>query len=145
MDTLTIILIAVGVIALLALIFFLVLSPKRRAERRLVEQRDQAAGHHREIASDRHQHATLAEQKAEEARLEASRAEQQAQMAREEANVHEGRADLHEQGLADHELEDGPDGDDRTSADDRNSNANGRFRTDEVQQSPSGPTPPPRG
>ncbi|MEA2123722.1 MAG: hypothetical protein QOI80_504 [Solirubrobacteraceae bacterium] len=110
MSTIAIVLIAIAVVALLAVLYFALWSPKRRAEKRLAAEREQAADRHRELASERHSRASVAEQQAEEARLQATRAEQQAQLAREEASVHEGQADLHEQGLADHELETaGPD------------------------------------
>lgn len=105
MTTIGIILIIVAVLAVLAIVYFAVLSPKRRAEKRLIAEREQAADRHRDLASERHSHASVAEQKAEEAKVKAQRAEQEADMARTEASVHEGRADLHEQGLADHELE----------------------------------------
>ncbi|MEJ7893011.1 MAG: hypothetical protein WKF94_10250 [Solirubrobacteraceae bacterium] len=111
MSTLAIVLIAVAVIALLAIVFATVLSPKRRAEKKLGAEREHAASHHREVASERHSRASVADQHAEEARLKAESAQQEADMARQEASDHEGRADLHEQGLADHELESGPDRD----------------------------------
>lgn len=153
MTTLTIILIAVAVLALLAVLYFAVLSPSRKAKKRLAAEREQAAGHHREVASERQSQASVAEQRAEEAKLEASRAEQQAQLAREEASVHEGRADLHEQGLADHELETGSSDEDaapidRSHPDDRQppvdpstNGAGGLTPGDERQATP----PPQRG
>jgi FtsZ-interacting cell division protein ZipA len=104
-STIAIVLIAIGVIALLAVLYFALWSPQRRAEKRLAAERERAAGRHRELASERHSRASVAEQQAEEARLQATRAEQEAQLAREEASVHEGQADLHDQGLADHQLE----------------------------------------
>ncbi len=108
MTTVGIILIIVAVLAVLAILYFAVFSPKKRAEKRLRAEREQAAEHHREVASEKHSHASVAEQKAEEARVQAQRAQQEAELARKEATVHEGRADLHEQGLADHELENAP-------------------------------------
>jgi FtsZ-interacting cell division protein ZipA len=128
-STIAIVLIAIGVIALLAVLYFALWSPKRREEKRLRAERERAAERHRELAGERQQHASIAEQRAEEARLQATRAEQEAQMAREEATVHEGRADLHEQGLADDELETaGPD-EETTQLDrpDDLSDRNGRF------------------
>jgi FtsZ-interacting cell division protein ZipA len=104
-STAAIVLIAVGAVLLIGLIAWaLVLSPRRREQRRLEQARSQAADHHRERAATRHTEASVAEQRAEEARLEAVRAKQDAELAREEASVHEGRADLHEQGLADDDL-----------------------------------------
>jgi hypothetical protein len=100
-----IILIVVAVLAVLAILYFAVFSPKKRAEKRLIAERERAAERHREVASERHSRASIAEQKAEEAKVQAQRAEQEAELARNEATVHEGRADLHDQGLADHELE----------------------------------------
>lgn len=104
MSTLAIIAIVVGAIVLLAILWFAVMSPRRREERRLNAERTQAAERHREIASARSEHASVAEQQAAEARLQAERAEREAQLARQEAEVHEGRAGLHEEGRLDHEL-----------------------------------------
>jgi septal ring factor EnvC (AmiA/AmiB activator) len=115
-STLAIVLIAVGVVALLAILYFTVLSSRRREQRRLNAQRTEAAERHREIASQRNEHATVAEQQAAEARLQAERAEREAQLARQEAEVHEGRAGLHEEGRLDHELTAEPD-DDTTAID----------------------------
>lgn len=107
MSTIGIILIVIAVLAVLAIAYFAAFSPKRRAEKRLRGEREQAATRHRELASEREHHASIAEQKAEEAKVQAQRAEHDARIARDEAGLHEGRADLHDQGLADHELESG--------------------------------------
>ena len=85
MSTLAIVLIAVAVIALLAIIFATVLSPKRRAEKKLGAEREHAASHHREVASERHSRASVADQHAEEARVKAERAQHEADLARQEA------------------------------------------------------------
>jgi FtsZ-interacting cell division protein ZipA len=103
MSTTAIVLIAIGVVALLAILFF-ALSRSRSEEKRLRAAREQAASRHREVASQRHSHASVVEQRAEEARLKAERAQQEAELARREAQLHEGRAELHEQGELDHEL-----------------------------------------
>lgn len=123
-----IILIVVALIVVGAVVYFAVLSPKRKAERRLIAEREQAADRHREVASERHQRASVAEQKAEEAKLEAKRAERDAEAARDDASVHEGRADMHDQGLADHELESGPGSSESTG--DRPATPAGRSSTD---------------
>jgi FtsZ-interacting cell division protein ZipA len=121
MSTGAIIAIAVGAVLLIGLIIYaVVLSPKRREQRRLEQARTEAAERHREHASTRHTEASIAEQRAEEAKLKAQRAEHEAELARKEATLHEGRADLHEQGLADDELQTDSDGDgrfDRTATD----------------------------
>jgi len=86
------VIIAVILIAILA-----VAMPRMRArseERRLNKRRGQAAEGHREVADQRMERARLAEA--------------QAQRERAEAELHQSRAQMHEQGLADDELEDAP-------------------------------------
>jgi chromatin segregation and condensation protein Rec8/ScpA/Scc1 (kleisin family) len=86
--------VAIVVAAVLLLIVFAVLLPRMRAraeERRIASRRDEVAGAHREEAST---YAARAEY-----------AEREAQRERAEADLHEARARLHEQGLADDELD----------------------------------------
>ena len=131
MDPVVIAIIVVAALAVLALLWATVLNPRKRAERRLREERRHAAEHHREEAEQRKQRATVAEQRAEEARLHAERAAQEARLEREHASLHENRADMTERGLADDELQGGEysvrdrngsmadrDGDGRIDADD---------------------------
>src|SRR3954465_2064056 len=91
MTTGAIIAIVVIAILLIALIAFVV--PRMRArsrERQIVRRREEVAGAHRAVASER-----LAE---------ADRAEREARAQRAEAGLHESRAALHEEGLADDDL-----------------------------------------
>ncbi len=69
----------------------------RGRERKLDERRDQVVTAHREEAADRERQAEVAEQRARVAEQEAQRERAAAQARKEEAN-------LHERGLADHEL-----------------------------------------
>jgi hypothetical protein len=109
--------IVIVVIAILALILAMVVMPRARArarERELENHREEVAGAHRDHAQQR-----LA--KAEVAEHEAARE-------RAEAELHESRARLHEQGLADDDLDTERDrltegGNIRSEGD--------RFRTDE--------------
>lgn len=101
MDTGLIIAIVVAVIIIIAL---LVLLPKMRgtarrkqAERELHSRRERVADEHRSAAAERESRAEMAEQKAR-------MAEQAAQRERAEANLSSERADMHERGMADHEL-----------------------------------------
>jgi FtsZ-interacting cell division protein ZipA len=96
-----IVIVAVVVIALIAL---LVALPRMRQraqirgrERRLDERRDQVVTSHREEAAHRERRADVAEQRARVA-------EQEAQRERAAASAREEQANLHERGLADHEL-----------------------------------------
>ena len=91
MSTGAIVAIAVAVVVVLALLF--VLLPRmraRRAQRRLIGEREHAAEAHRTEAEHRTARARLAEREAERQRAE--------------AQLHETRAELHERGLADEEL-----------------------------------------
>jgi multidrug efflux pump subunit AcrA (membrane-fusion protein) len=93
MSTGTIIAIVVIALIILAVIAFVV--PRMRAnsrERQIARRREEVAGAHREVAEER---MTRAEQ-----------AERVARAERAEAEMHASRADLHEQGLADDELDD---------------------------------------
>src|SRR4051794_25141232 len=105
MDPVVIVIIVVAVLIVLAILAMTVFNPRKRAERRLRQERQRAAEHHRSEAEQRKQRATVAEQRAEEARLHAERAAQEARLEREHASLHENRADLTERGLADDELD----------------------------------------
>jgi hypothetical protein len=86
--------IAIVVIALVVLAVFAVILPRSRArsrERQVARRREEVAGAHREVAEERLSRAQQAERIA--------RAE------RAEAELHESRAALHEEGLADDELD----------------------------------------
>jgi Flp pilus assembly protein TadB len=86
--------IAIVVIAIIVLVLLAFVMPRARAkkrERELVRRRDEVATAHREHAEDR--------------AARAEYAEQQAARERAEADLHETRAHMHEQGLADDELE----------------------------------------
>ena len=109
--------IVIVVIAVVALIAAMVVMPRMRAraqERELQHHREEVAGAHRDHAQQRQAKADIAEQ--------------QAARERAEAELHETRARLHEQGLADDELDTErerltPDGNMRTEGE--------RFNTDE--------------
>jgi ABC-type siderophore export system fused ATPase/permease subunit len=95
MSTGTIVAIVIIAVILIAILAFVM--PRMRArseERRLNKRRGRAAEGHRE----------LAEHRTERARM----AEAQAQRERAEAELHQSRAQMHEQGLADDELDDAP-------------------------------------
>jgi septal ring factor EnvC (AmiA/AmiB activator) len=104
MDPVVIVIIVVAVLIVLAILAMTVFNPRKRAERRLRQERQRAAEHHRSEAEERKERATVADQRAEEARLHAERAAQEARLEREHASLHENRADLTERGLADDEL-----------------------------------------
>lgn len=87
--------IAIVVIALVLLAVVAVVLPRARArarEREINRRRQEVAGAHREVAEDR--------------MARAQRAENVARAERAEAEMHASRAELHEQGLADDDLED---------------------------------------
>jgi predicted Holliday junction resolvase-like endonuclease len=87
--------IAIVVVAIVLIALFAVVLPRMRArsrERQVMRRREEVAGAHREVASER-----LAA---------ADRAEREARAQRAEAELHESRAALHEEGMADDELAD---------------------------------------
>ena len=89
--------VAIVIIAVILLAIFAVVLPRMRArseERKLNKARGQAAEGHRAVADERMQRARLAER--------------QAQRERAEAELHQSRAEMHEQGLADDQLEEAP-------------------------------------
>ncbi len=93
MTTGAIIAIVVAAIVIVALLAFVL--PRMRGhkrEREIARRREQVAGAHREVARER-----LAD---------AERAEREARAQRAEAELHESRAALHDDGLADDELND---------------------------------------
>jgi hypothetical protein len=86
--------IAIVVIALIILAVVAFVLPRSRArarERQVTRRRQEVAGAHREVAEER---LTRAQQ-----------AERVARAERAEAELHESRAELHEEGLADEELD----------------------------------------
>jgi flagellar biosynthesis/type III secretory pathway M-ring protein FliF/YscJ len=86
--------VAIVIVVVLLLILFAVLRPRMGAkaeERRIASRRDEVASAHREEATAR--------------AARADHAEREAQRERAEADLHESRARLHEQGLADDELD----------------------------------------
>jgi biopolymer transport protein ExbB/TolQ len=92
MTTGTIIAIVVIALIVLAIVAFVLPRSRARArERQVTRRRDEVAGAHREVAEERLSRAQQAERVA--------RAE------RAEAELHESRAELHEEGLADDELD----------------------------------------
>jgi type II secretory pathway pseudopilin PulG len=93
MSTGLIIAIVVVAIVIIALLAFVM--PRMRArsrERQITRRREEVAGAHREVASER--------------MAAADRAEREARAQRAEAELHESRAELHDEGLADDELAD---------------------------------------
>jgi type II secretory pathway pseudopilin PulG len=87
--------VAIVVVALIIIGVVAFLLPRMRArshERAVERRREEVAGAHREVAEQR--------------MAEAQRAERIARAERAEAELHQSRAELHEQGLADDELED---------------------------------------
>ena len=116
MDTGAII--AIVVIAAIILIALLVALPRMRgkaAERKLENKRQEVASKHREEASAREREAQLAEARAQQQRSEAELAQAEANKQRADAEIHAKRAELHDQGLADHELPGSHDRDGSTS------------------------------
>jgi ABC-type siderophore export system fused ATPase/permease subunit len=102
MSTAVIIVIVAIVVILLIAVMVALPRMRQRAqirgrEKRLDERRDQVVTAHREEAAGRERRAEVAEQRARVAEQEARR-ERAAAQAREE------QANLHERGLADHEL-----------------------------------------
>ena len=102
MSTAVIIVIVVVVVILLIAAVVAVPRMRERArirgrERRLDQRRDQVVTAHREEAADRARRAEVAEQRARVA-------EQEAQRERAAAQAREEQANLHERGMADHEL-----------------------------------------
>jgi FtsZ-interacting cell division protein ZipA len=100
----TAVIIVIVAIVVILLIAMLVALPRMRQraqlrsrEKRLDERRDQVVTAHREEAADRGRRAEVAEQRARVA-------EQEAQRERAAAQAREEQANLHERGLADHEL-----------------------------------------
>src|SRR5690349_11332146 len=96
--------IAIVVVALIIIAVLAFVLPRMRArarvqkqERELQNRRERVAGEHRAEADARERQAAEAEQRA---RL----AEREAEAERAQANLHAERADLHEKGMADHEL-----------------------------------------
>jgi type II secretory pathway pseudopilin PulG len=83
-----IVVVAIIIIALLA--FVLPRMRARSRERQIVRRREEVAGAHREVASER--------------MAAAERAEREARAQRAEAELHESRAALHEEGMADEDL-----------------------------------------
>jgi hypothetical protein len=93
MSTGAIIAIVVIALVLLAVVAFVLPRTRARArEREINRRRQEVAGAHREVAEDRMERA--------------QRAERIARAERAEAEMHASRAELHEQGLADDELDD---------------------------------------
>ena len=132
--------VAIVVVAII-IIALLVMLPRmrgkareREAQRELSQRRERVADEHRSAAAERERNAEMAEQKARIAHQEAERE-------RAEANLRHERADMHERGMADHELIDeherdrfqgvaGPDRDgDGHTMDDKARSATGRDDT----------------
>ena len=114
MDTGAII--AIAVIAAIILIAVLVALPRMRskaADRKLDNKRQEVASQHREEADTRTREAEMAEARAQQQRSEAELAQAEANKQRSDAEIHAKRAELHDQGLADHELDGGMRDDDR--------------------------------
>jgi flagellar biosynthesis/type III secretory pathway M-ring protein FliF/YscJ len=89
--------VAIVIIALIVIAILAFVMPRMRArseERKLDKRRGRAAEGHRDAAEHRTERARMAEA--------------QAQRERAEAELHQSRAQMHEQGLADDELEDAP-------------------------------------
>jgi ABC-type siderophore export system fused ATPase/permease subunit len=89
--------VAIVIIAVIVLAILAFVMPRMRArsqERKLDKRRGRAAEGHREMAEHRQERARMAEA--------------QAQRERAEAELHASRAQMHEQGLADDELDDAP-------------------------------------
>ena len=98
--------IAIVVIALILVALFAFVLPRMRRksqvkarERELERRRERVATAHRPEAAERRGQADLAEQRAQMAAAEAKRE-------RAEAEIREKRAQMHERGMADHELVD---------------------------------------
>jgi FtsZ-interacting cell division protein ZipA len=102
MSTGLIIAIIVAVLIILAILFFVLPRARRQAqvkarERELGQRRERVATEHRDTATEREREAEAAEQRARMAQAEAERE-------RADAQLHQERAQMHERGLADHEL-----------------------------------------
>jgi hypothetical protein len=88
------VIIAIVVIALIIIALLAFVMPRSRArarERQVARRREEVAGAHREVAEER--------------MADAERAERLARAERAEAELHASRAELHEEGLADDDLE----------------------------------------
>ena len=108
MDTGAII--AIAVIAAIILIAVLVALPRMRskaADRKLDNKRQEVASQHREEADTRTREAEMAEARAQQQRSEAELAQAEANKQRSDAEIHAKRAELHEEGLADEDLQSG--------------------------------------
>jgi ABC-type siderophore export system fused ATPase/permease subunit len=89
--------VAIVIIAVIVLAILAFVMPRMRArsqEHKINKARGRAAEGHREVAEHRMERARMAEA--------------QAQRERAEAELHQSRAKMHEQGLADDELDDAP-------------------------------------
>jgi hypothetical protein len=95
--------VAIVVVALIVIALAVMLprmradARRRQTERELRDRRQAVAGEHRSEAAQREERADIADQKAR-------MAQQAAERERAEANISNERADMHERGLADHEL-----------------------------------------
>ena len=122
---------AVILIALLVMLPRMRASARRKkAERELHSRRTTVAEEHRSAAAERESRAEMAEQKAR-------MAEQTAQRERAEANLQAERAEMHERGMADHELIDESERDrfrDVTSTTDDARTDEGRFERERITQ-----------
>ena len=93
----TIVVIIIAAVVILAILAFVLPRMRARAqERQLNRARGEAADSHREVAEQRMSRARLAEK--------------EAQRERAEAELHQTRAQLHEDGLADDQLDEAPQG-----------------------------------
>jgi hypothetical protein len=101
MSTALIVVIVVAALILLALLVMLprmrAAADRKKAERELSSRREAVAGEHRSAAAERESRAELAERRAR-------MAQQSAERERAEANIQNERAEMHERGMADHEL-----------------------------------------
>jgi len=101
MSTGLIVAIVVAAIIILALLVMLprmrAAGERKKAERELHSRREAVADEHRSAAAQRESRAEQAEQKAR-------MAQQTAERERAEANLQSEHADMHERGMADHEL-----------------------------------------
>jgi biopolymer transport protein ExbB/TolQ len=92
MTTGTIVAIVIAALIVIAVLAFAMSRSRATARERLVRRRrEEVAGAHREVAEER--------------AARADRAERMARAERADAEAHTARADLHEQGLADDDLE----------------------------------------
>jgi hypothetical protein len=93
------------IVVVVALVLALLLLLRRFGDRARVKKRElELRQRRKQVVSEHREEAETRERKAEEAERRARMAEQEANRERAEAQLRQEKADLHERGLADHDL-----------------------------------------